>query len=79
MATGKNSFASEISKMLQEKLQREADKAFEAYKKEAVEKFERDLEDKRAELIASVALRVSRQFEINSQADVVTISVRKDA
>lgn len=78
MAISTQSFQQEVGTMLMDKLQREANTAFDEYKKEAVEKFAQQIEDKRDELIAKMALRVYKTFDIHSAGDQVIITIKKE-
>lgn len=78
MAIATKSFQQEVSTMLMQKLEREANTAFDEYKKEAVDKFTKQIEDKRDELIAKMALNVYRTFDIHSAGDQVIITIRKE-
>lgn len=78
MASSAISLEASIAKMLQEQINKEAQKAFDDYKKEAVEKFADQIEDKRNELIAKMALKIFKGFEISRNGETITISVRKE-
>lgn len=78
MRTSPSILQAEVKDMLRDRLQKQANDAFDEYKKEAVEKFEKQIEDKRDELIANIVIRVSRHFDISRAGDMVTIQIRKE-
>ena len=78
MAISTPAFQKEVGQMLMEKLEKEAHAAFDEYKKEAVEKFAQQIEEKRDELIAKMALRVYKTFDIHSAGDQVIITIKKE-
>lgn len=67
-----------IQSALQEMLQKKAAVMFDEQKKQMVKEFEEKLDSKRDEIIASMALRVARTFDMHTAGDRLTITVSKE-
>ena len=77
MSINSTGFATEVSRMLEEQLKSKGAAIFDKWKEEKVKEFAEELDLRRDELIANMAVNVSRQFSIHGTGDQVVIQINK--